>query len=111
MKYEFRVGDYVENKDGDVGYISEICHCLICENKGFYEPVIRCGDDNTDHISSSQAENPGAYFKRIGKYDFTKHEQPKEIEKLDKFNDQIYPVVLKINELVDTANAMRESAK
>lgn len=127
MKYEFHVGDYVETKDGEVGYISKVCHCNVCEGRGFYEPSIRYVNGDVDYISFAQAENFGANFKRIGQYDFTKPEQPKEIEKLpngygDKFvlyngiadeNGRVSIGVLssKINELVDAVNSIRESAK
>ena len=35
MKYDFRVGDYVEDVTGRTGYINSICQCMDCEARGF----------------------------------------------------------------------------
>ena len=35
MKYDFRVGDYVEDVTGRVGYIQSICQCEQCKARGF----------------------------------------------------------------------------
>ena len=51
MKYEFHVGDYVETKDGRVGYITKICHCEVCKDRGFYEPYVRYNDGEEEYIT------------------------------------------------------------
>lgn len=137
MKYEFYVGDYVENKDGEVGYIKKVCHCENCKMRGFYEPYICYKDGTDDYITFSQKDNIDSYFNRIGQYDFTKPEQPKEIERLPSemearfelpngkhmrmktYQDSNEFVVVsysrelidKINELVDAVNTMRKDDK
>lgn len=37
MDIKFHEGDFVENNDGRVGYISAICQCDECCKRGFYE--------------------------------------------------------------------------
>ena len=37
---QFHEGDYVENSDGKIGYISSICHCDECKKRGFFEPNV-----------------------------------------------------------------------
>lgn len=120
MNYEFHVGDYVETKDGEVGYIYKVCHCSLCEDRGFYEPSIRYVNGDVDYISFSQAENLSANFKRIGQYDFAKSEQPNGIKPLIKswilddgddkgeYYFDAREVIRKINELVDAINELRE---
>ena len=47
----------------------------------------------------------GNNFNRIGQYDFTKPENPKEIERLNNCNWN--STAAKINELVDAVNELR----
>lgn len=37
---QFHEGDFVEDINGKIGYISSICHCDKCKERGFYEPTI-----------------------------------------------------------------------
>lgn len=106
MKYEFHVGDYVENRDGDVGYIEKICDCEYCKARGFFEPYIRYKDGSADYLTIHEAERVEQNFKRIGKYDFTKPEHSKEIEKLDE-SWFMSDLVKKVNELVDAVNGIK----
>lgn len=106
MRYEFHVGDYVETVDGKVGYITKV-DCLYIPyfeykvNGGVGWQEIGNGDSKIWELKLS------ANFNRIGKYDFTKPEQPKEIDKLnpDWRGDEAYR---KINELVDAVNELRK---
>ena len=82
MKYEFHVGDYVETKDGRVGYITKICHCEFCKDRGFYEPYVRYNDGEEEYITVHEVEHFQDFYNRIGQYDFTKPKQSKEIERL-----------------------------
>ena len=98
MKYEFHVGDYVETKGGAIGYISNDKELWWqCANKadgydvGFEYNLIGIED---------------GFYKRIGKYDFTKPENPKEIERLNNCNWN--STTAKINELVDAVNELRK---
>ena len=99
MKYEFHVGDYVETKGGAIGYISNDKELWWrCANKadgydvGFEYNLIGIED---------------GFYKRIGKYDFTKPENPKEIERLNNCNWN--STIAKINELVDSVNELRKA--
>ena len=134
MKYEFHVGDYVETKDGRVGYITKICHCEVCKDRGFYEPYVRYNDGEEEYITVHEVEHFQDFYNRIGQYDFTKPEQPKEIGRLsddiratfvindkhghfmqyggdNKWSYMCYPkeFIDKINELVDAVNELREA--
>ena len=98
MKYEFHVGDYVETKGGAIGYISNDKELWWrCANKadgydvGFEYNLIGIED---------------GFYKRIGKYDFTKPETPKEIQRLNNCNWN--STAAKINELVDAVNELRK---
>ena len=125
MNYEFHVGDYVETKDGTIGYVSSVLATddawWMCtsDDHGYHagqEYGIICGSDLSH------------YYKRIGQYDFTKPKQPKEIKKLpDGYGDgyvlyksmtevdgtvengwvSIGVLSSKINELVDAVNELR----
>ena len=71
-KYDFRVGDYVEDIDGNVGYIDFICDCDKCKERGFNEPRIHYTSGETDYITVYQLEHLDKLYKRIGKYEFKK---------------------------------------
>ena len=99
MKYEFHVGDYVETNGGAIGYISNDKELWWrCANKadgydvGFEYNLIGIED---------------GFYKRIGKYDFTKPENSKEIERLNNCNWN--STAAKINELVDAVNELRKA--
>lgn len=71
--YEFKVGNYVETKDGKIGHIigiEDICFTWECTNKP--TPIQFCGS----------RVNYAEKFNRIGKYDFTKKDKIEEL-KLD----------------------------
>ena len=71
-KYDFHVGDFVEDIDGNVGYIDFICDCDKCKERGFDEPRIRYISGETDYITVYQLEHLDKSYKRIGKYEFKK---------------------------------------
>ena len=98
MKYEFHVGDYVETKGGATGYVSDDKELWWrCTNKSdSYEVGFEYS------ISGIEKGN----YNRIGKYDFTKPENPKEIERLNNCNWN--STAAKINELVDAVNELRK---
>ena len=98
MKYEFHVGDYVETKGGATGYVSDDKELWWrCTNKSDgYEVGF---DYNIIGIEKGN-------YNRIGKYDFTKPENPKEIERLNNCNWN--STAAKINELVDAVNELRK---
>ena len=98
MKYEFHAGDYVETKGGATGYVSDDKELWWrCTNKSDgYEVGF---DYNIIGIEKGN-------YNRIGKYDFTKPENPKEIERLNNCNWN--STAAKINELVDAVNELRK---
>lgn len=72
LKYDFRVGDYVEDVDGNVGYIDFICDCDKCKERGFNEPRIHYTSGETDYITVYELEHLDKLYRRIGKYEFVK---------------------------------------
>lgn len=110
MKYEFHVGDYVETVDGLVGWI-----CRISDDS-----YIWWANKNTDFYSCSyRIPEELKCFNRIGQYDFTKKDDGK-IKPLQKSwvldendsNSEHYfdtrEVILKINEIVEVVNQLKE---
>ena len=105
MNYEFHVGDYVETRDGKVGYIY------------YFRPnvlVFKTPDGGQYEISTDVLDwndHPENVFKRIGTYDFTKKEK-KKIEMIDGVDiddpeDRCF-IIDKINELVDAVNKLMD---
>lgn len=88
MKYEFHVGDYVETKDGLVGYLTKIsqywsksCNCWGINLIG----KVRKGETETEFNIDIAQSSIWRYFKRIGNIaecDSVKIKQSKEIERL-----------------------------
>ena len=117
MKYEFHVGDYVEDITGRIGYINSICHCKYCKERGFYEPHIMYNNGDTDYITAYEYDKGLLDYNRIGQYDFTKKDEGK-IEKIDvkkagsvftgRETAIIDTISNKINELVEAVNELRD---
>lgn len=93
MIYDFRVGDYVELKDGRLGY-----------------PSSNYGNSWTVELKDNGAigffmdDNFQKDFNRIGKYDFTKIEHKRVGSMSLKKSPTISEIVGKINELVRIVN-------
>lgn len=128
MDYEFRVGDYVETIDGQIGCVTTFIHSHDGENTIF----VNYKDGKTLGYKFFEDE-PHRFFNRIGIYDFTKKEK-KKIEPLEKdlpvemkvgdkvaimkqhfdgnYNTIIYSTKMidKINELVDAVNLLLDKS-
>ena len=117
MNYEFHVGDYVETRDGKVGYIYYVRPNVL---------VFKTPDGGQYEISTDVLDwsgHPENVFKRIGTYDFTKKEK-KKIEPISDCNKHIFAnaiksdnqlvrvvsddILNKINELVDAVNKLMD---
>ena len=113
MNYEFHVGDYVETRDGKVGYIY------------YFRPnvlVFKTPDGGQYEISTDVLDwsgHPENVFKRIGTYDFTKKEKKKiarlseddswlTFRNINKANVNLCYIIKRINELVDAVNKLTD---
>lgn len=117
MKYEFYVGDYVETKANSFGYISHIdgddiwWYCVY--DKDGFRVRSEYG------VAGIENDELARYYNRIGQYDFTKPEPPKEIEQLKmtdndikhnvSIGDSLLALKNKINELVNAVNELRKA--
>ena len=110
MKYEFHVGDYVETKEGGIGYISSV----LATGDAWWVCVIGCHGYQAGEEYGIMHNGDFPYrYNRVGQYDFTKPEV-KKIEKLTYAESYIngYQVLTgrklidKINELVDIVNEL-----
>lgn len=122
MKYEFRVGDYVETKTGTIGYVSD---AVDAENKCLrWMPTKLSSVDICDNLYILNKSycineiNVERRFNRIGQYDFTKKDEGK-IEKIDieKTCSMVFMgrekmiidvISNKINKLVEAVNELRD---
>ena len=100
MKYEFHVGDYVETKGGAIGYISN--------DKDLWWRCANKADGYDVGFEYNLTGREDGFYKRIGKYDFTKP----EVKKIEHFEyNHLFSgelITAKINELVDAVNELRE---
>ena len=103
MNYEFHVGDYIENRKGDVGWVTSVTD----------EKIVWETNDGKTYVMQvpilNRVQYPEALFVRIGAYDFTKKEK-KKIENLVKpqWSMPVEDLIDKINELVDAVNKLME---
>lgn len=96
---QFHEGDYVENSDGKVGYISSICHCDECKRRGFFEPTIKYSDGTTDYISNYSVKTVSSDYKQIGTQKFSTEDILKnKIAALEKENKELTE---KVNHLIE----------
>ena len=99
MDIKFHEGDFVENSDGRVGYISAICKCDECERRGFYEPKIEYTDGSEDYITNISVKNIPLNYKQIGTQKFSAEEHYKKKMLAFKLESKIYEN--KYNELLN----------
>ena len=103
MNYEFHVGDYIENREGDVGWVTSVTD----------ENIVWATNDGKTYVMEVSTLNrvqcPEALFVRIGAHDFTKKEK-KKIENLTKpqWSMPVEDLIDKINELVDAVNKLMD---
>ena len=87
---QFHEGDYVENNDGKIGYISSICHCDECKKRGFFEPTITYSDGTTDYISNYSVKTVSSDYKQIGIQKFSTEDELRNIiAALEKENKEL----------------------
>lgn len=79
---KFNIGDFIENRDGRIGYISDICYCDECKKRGFFEPTIQYSDGTSDYISNYSVKYVSKDYKQIGTQKFDNDYYEKEIERL-----------------------------
>lgn len=98
---QFHEGDYVENKDGKIGYISSICHCDECKKRGFFEPTITYSDGTTDYISNYSVKTVPFDYKQIGIQKFSTEDILRnKIAALEKENKELKEKVDNLTHLV-----------
>ena len=126
MEYEFHAGDYVETKDGKVGYIANVTYTKIknsllpVDEDVFYNIniVYYKTKDTVGEFHGRQSSIPD-YFNYIGQYDFTKKDVGKIellvkswiLEDADGKGEYYFDsreVIKKINELVEAVNRLEE---
>ena len=106
MKYEFHVGDYVETKDGWIGYVNEVY-----STDNSLDIVWTSGNGIIGKIVHADWELLYGELARIGQYDFTKKDEGKIefIDGVDTTNPIDSPFIIdKINELIEAVNELRE---
>lgn len=102
---QFHEGDFVENKDGKIGYISSICHCDECKKRGFFEPTITYSDGTTDYISNYSVKTVSSDYKQIGTQKFSTEDSientlKNKIAALEKENKELKEEVDNLTHLV-----------
>lgn len=96
---QFHEGDFVENKDGKIGYISSICHCDECKRRGFFEPTITYSDGTTNYISNYSVKTISSDYKQIGIQKFSTEDILRnKIAALEKENKELTE---KVNHLTE----------
>ena len=71
--YEFKIGDKVITTYGEVGHITDICECEMCQLRGFNEPVwVEDATGEEHYITNWEAEYGFNEYYQIGEYRFNK---------------------------------------
>lgn len=120
MKYEFHIGDYVENKNDSIDYIVKIEKTVPyweVTKRSDIDIGIGAGRMNIQYPIVLENIDSGS-FTRIGQYDFTKKDEG-EIEPLDyterficesTVDTTLISYMKKINELVEAINRLEGEA-
>ena len=115
MNYEFHVGDYVETRDGKIGYV------YYCRPNALVFKMPDGGQHAIDTDVLDWGNHPENVFKRIGAYDFTKKEKKKimrlseddrwlTFRNINKANVNLCYIIKRINELVDAVNLLLDKS-
>lgn len=108
MKYKFHIGDYVSCYVGNdkilTGYVSDYSNILMdnCHIFTFK------WDDGASSGWSGRIEEIPQNFMRIGRYEFAKPKQLKEIKKVPPEFAGLELLRITINELVDAVNSLQK---
>lgn len=121
MKYEFHVGDYVETKNGSVGYIttvkeSKASHWKVT-NASYKDINLQNYYTNEEYVIWEPIDNGD--FIRIGQYDFTKKDKDKiaPLDYTERFirestiDTTLVSYMKKINELVEAVNRLDKNVE
>lgn len=108
MKYEFRIGDYAETKDGRRGYV--IKSDLLCYQDIVTGYIISVKFSNEETLTYEFTANEAhRQFNRIGNYDFAEGTKTPAITSLTCADENA--MLRKINELVGAVNELLNAAK
>lgn len=111
-EYNFRVGDYVETASGRVGYITSVTRQSLNDDGDIFYQIKVKTMCNPETNFNGDIESLKVLFNRIGKYDFRKEQQLKEIEGLPHCSQGWHAIITdKINELVEAVNELRSNKK
>lgn len=69
---EFHEGDFVQRKDGAIGYVESVCHCDECLKRGFFEPTIKYFNGETEYLTGYDVKNIPKCYIQIGTHIFSK---------------------------------------
>lgn len=112
-KFQFNVGDYVETKDGKIGYV-----CSFAYRNEYYQIDAKYRGYKKRYFGKLNVLY--STFNRIGKYDFTKPQKQNKIEPLPnmdfvcydnkladcKMNQQnVLEIYDKLNEIINYINS------
>lgn len=105
---QFHEGDFVENNDGKIGYISSICHCDECKKRGFFKPTITYSDGTTDYICNYSVKTISSDYKQIGIQKFSTEDSTENalrnrIVALEKENKELKE---KVNHFINRNNEL-----
>lgn len=82
---EFHEGDFVQRKDGEIGYVKTVCHCIECKRRGFFEPVISYLNGEEEDISIFSVPSIPQNYIQIGKHIFNESVR-KNVKKYPKYS-------------------------
>lgn len=84
-EYVFNIGDEVITVEGQRGYITYICHCERCAERGFFEPSWCDEQDDMHYISNYVAENGFDHYYKVGSYYFNPFRKDVVTEKIEYY--------------------------
>ena len=108
MEYDIRAGDYVETKDGRVGFVVRTMDYYDGNVAFLYERH----DTKDEVLVQHKYFNLPKHFNRIGVYDFIEMNKIEFIDGVDTADPNDSPYIIdKINELIKAVNDLKEQTK
>ena len=107
LRYTFKVGDQVITSTGQVGKITNICTCERCRERGFYEPIVKMDNGETEDITISDKKNGFKYYYSIGDRVFGNIDEESVLEDIATTKSKIKQLQKELIELTTQLDVLK----
>lgn len=88
--YKFKVGDKIITTEGETGTIVQICECVKCVERGFYEPTW-VSDESGEfmYITDCDAADGFSGYHKIGEHRFSDLDEITVLNRIRNYRNEL----------------------